>query len=392
MPRISAEVEKLVPHLIELRRDFHRHPELGFQEERTARIVAERLKGLGYTVRTGVGKTGVTGFLKGGRPGKTVLLRADIDALPIQEEAEVPWKSENSGRMHACGHDANTAIGLTAAEILAHELPRLAGNVLFVFQPAEEILSGAPAMLRDGALEGVAIDAAFAVHMQNEMPAGTVGLRSGPMMTSADRLELTVIGKGGHGAFPHLASDPVYAAAQIITALQTLVSRETPPLQMSVLSITTLKAGTAFNIIPNTVEMSGTFRCYDMALRETLMGSLRRVAEGVAVALKCKAEVKNDWLTPAVVNDSTLTRVVHELAADIIGEKQVVEMEPLTGSDDIAYFWQKVPGCYAFVGSAKIDGSLVAPHHNAQFDIDESAMATGVDILVRATRRVLQGS
>jgi amidohydrolase len=389
MPHISSEVEKLVPNLIELRRDFHRHPELGFQEERTARVVAERLKLLGYTVRTGVGKTGVVGFLKGGKPGKTVLLRADIDALPIHEEATVAWKSETPGRMHACGHDANTAIGLTAAEILAKELPALSGNVLFIFQPAEEILSGAAAMLRDGALEGVAVDAAFAMHMQNEMPAGTVGLRSGPLMTSADRLELSVIGKGGHGAFPHLASDPIMAAAQIITAVQTLVSRETPPLQMSVLSITTLKAGTAFNIIPDVVEMSGTFRCYDTDLRETLMGGLRRVAESVAAALKCKAEVRNEWLTPAVVNDPALTRIVQELATEILGEKQVVEMQPLTGSDDIAYFWQKVPGCYAFVGSAKTDGSPVAQHHNAKFDIDESVMATGVDLLVRAARRVL---
>ena len=390
MPHISSEVEKLVPNLIELRRDFHRHPELGFQEERSARVVAERLKLLGYTVRTGVGKTGVVGFLKGGKPGKTVLLRADIDALPIHEEATVAWKSETPGRMHACGHDANTAIGLTAAEILAKELPALSGNVLFIFQPAEEILSGAAAMLRDGALEGVTVDAAFAVHMQNEMPAGTVGLRSGPLMTSADRLDLSVVGKGGHGAFPHLASDPIMAAAQIITAVQTLVSRETPPLQMSVLSITTLKAGTAFNIIPDAVEMSGTFRCYDTDLRETLMGSLRRVAESVAAALKCKAEVRNEWLTPAVVNDPTLTRIVQELATEILGEKQVVEMQPLTGSDDIAYFWQKIPGCYAFVGSAKTDGSPVAQHHNAKFDIDESVMATGVDLLVRAAQRVLE--
>jgi amidohydrolase len=390
MPHISSEVEKLVPNLIELRRDFHRHPELGFQEERTASVVAERLKLLGYAVRTGVGKTGVVGSLKGGKPGKTVLLRADIDALPIHEEATVAWKSETPGRMHACGHDANTAIGLTAAEILAKELPALSGNVLFIFQPAEEILSGAAAMLRDGALEGVAVDAAFAVHMQNEMPAGTVGLRSGPLMTSADRLDLSVIGKGGHGAFPHLASDPIMAAAQIITAVQTLVSRETPPLQMSVLSITTLKAGTAFNIIPDVVEMSGTFRCYDTDLRETLMGSLQRVAESVAAALKCKAEVRNEWLTPAVVNDPALTRIVQELATEILGEKQVVEMQPLTGSDDIAYFWQKVPGCYAFVGSAKTDGSPVAQHHNAKFDIDESVMATGVDLLVRAARRVLE--
>jgi amidohydrolase len=390
MPHVSPEVEKLASNLIELRRDFHRHPELGFQEDRTARIVADRLKHLGYTVRTGVGKTGVTGFLKGGKAGKTVLLRAEIDALPIQEEAEVPWKSDSPGRMHACGHDANTAIALTAAEILAKELPGLPGNVLFVFQPAEEILSGAAAMLRDGALEGVVADAAFAVHMSNDMQAGTVGLRSGPVMTSADRLELTVIGKGGHGAFPHQACDPVYAAAQIITALQTLVSRETPPLQMSVLSITTLKAGTAFNIIPDTVEMSGTFRCYDTALRETLMGSLRRVAENVAGALKCRAEVRNEWLTPAVVNDPTLTRLIQGAATDIFGEKQVVEMEQLTGSDDIAYFWQEVPGCYAFIGSAKTDGSPVAQHHNAKFDIDESIMVTGVELLVRATRGVLR--
>jgi amidohydrolase len=390
MPHVSPEVEKLASNLIELRRDFHRHPELGFQEDRTARIVADRLKHLGYTVRTGVGKTGVTGFLKGGKAGKTVLLRAEIDALPIQEEAEVPWKSDSPGRMHACGHDANTAIALTAAEILAKELPGLPGNVLFVFQPAEEILSGAAAMLRDGALEGVVADAAFAVHMSNDMQAGTVGLRSGPVMTSADRLELTVIGKGGHGAFPHQACDPVYAAAQIITALQTLVSRETPPLQMSVLSITTLTAGTAFNIIPDTVEMSGTFRCYDTALRETLMGSLRRVAENVAGALKCRAEVRNEWLTPAVVNDPTLTRLIQGAATDIFGEKQVVEMEQLTGSDDIAYFWQEVPGCYAFIGSAKTDGSPVAQHHNAKFDIDESIMVTGVELLVRATRGVLR--
>ena len=390
MTKLSAEVEQRIPELIELRRDFHQHPELGFQEERTSKIIADRLTRLGYTVRTGLGKTGVTGILRSGKPGKTVLLRADIDALPITEENTVPYKSENPGRMHACGHDANTAIALTAAEILAKEAPNLNGNLFFVFQPAEEILSGAEAMLKDGALEGVSADVAFAVHMQNEMPAGTVGLRSGPLMTSADKLEMTVTGKGGHGAFPHLAHDPILAASHVVTALQSLVSRETPPLDMSVLSITTIKAGTAFNIIPNTVEMSGTFRCYDLLLRERLMASLRRVAEQTAGAFKCTAEVRNDWLTPAVVNDPAATKLMRELATEFLDEAGVVEMQQLTGSDDIAYFWQKFPGCYAFVGSAKTDGSPVAQHHNPKFDIEESVMATGVELLVRAARRTLQ--
>ena len=392
MPNISAEVQTSFPGLVELRRDLHRHPELGFQEVRTAGLIARRLEELGYTVRTGFGKTGVVAFMKGGKPGKTVLLRADIDALPIHEEAEVSWKSETPGVMHACGHDANTAIGLTAAAILAKEMPSRGGNLCFVFQPAEEILSGAAAMLKDGALEGIQVDAAFAVHMQNDMPAGTVGLRSGPLMTSADRLEVTVVGKGGHGAFPHQANDPVMAAAQVITALQTVVSRETPPLEMSVLSITTLKAGTAFNIIPDAVEMSGTFRCFDGELRERLMASFRRVCEGVASALRCSAEVRNHWLTPALANDPTMTAVMRDVATKVVGEQQVLEMDRLTGSDDLAYFWQRVPGCYAFVGSAKTDGSPVAPHHNAKFDIDELAMATGVELLVRAARQVLEDS
>lgn len=390
MPIISPEVERTYPEVVALRRELHRHPELGFQEVKTSAMIARRLQELGYTVRTGFGKTGVVATLQGARPGKTVLLRAEIDALPIHEEAEVEWKSQNPGVMHACGHDANTAIGLTAAAIFAKEMQRRAGSLCFVFQPAEEVLSGAEAMLKDGALDGIQADAAFAVHMQNDMPVGQVGLRSGPLMTSADRLELTVIGKGGHGAFPHQANDPVVAAAQIILGLQTLVSRETPPLDMSVLSITTLKAGTAFNIIPDTVEMTGTFRCYDGALRERLMEGFRRVSEGIAAALRCRVELRNCWLTPAVVNDPALTALMREHAAQIVGEPQVVEIAPLTGSDDLAYFWQRVPGCYAFVGSAKPDGSA-APHHNAKFDIDESAMATGLDLLLRATRQILGG-
>jgi amidohydrolase len=390
MAHISPEVRALTAEMTERRRDFHRHPELGFQETRTAGLIAERLTALGYTVRTGLGKTGVTGFLRGGRPGKTVLLRADIDALPIQEEADVAWKSQNPGRMHACGHDAHTAMGLAAAEILAKEASSLSGNLCFVFQPAEELLIGAEAMLRDGALEGVKPDAAFAVHVMNRWPVGTVAICEGAAMTSADKLIVTVTGRGGHGANPHNAIDPIVAAAQIITTLQTLVSRETHPLQAAVLSITMLKAGTAFNIIPDTVEMTGTLRCFDADLREKLLAALRRTVEGVAAALRCTATVRNEFLTPAVVNDSSLTALARSVGAEIVGSDRVLTVEPLTGSDDVAYFWQKAPGCYAFIGSAKPEWSSAPAGHNAKFDIDESAMAIGTECLVGVARRVLK--
>jgi amidohydrolase len=218
-----------------------------------------------------------------------------------------------------------------------------------------------------------------------------VAICDGATMTSADKLMLSVTGRGGHGANPHLAIDPVVAAAQVITALQTLVSRETPPLQAAVLSITMLKAGTAFNIIPDTVEMGGTFRCFDADLREKLLGSLRRTAEGVAASFRCAAQVKNEFLTPAVINDSAMTQIAREASAEIVGADKVIQPEPLTGSDDVAYFWQRVPGSYAFVGSARPEWSPAPAHHNARFDLDESALEIGVDFLVRCARKALKG-
>jgi amidohydrolase len=390
MMNISPEVKALSTEMTSLRRDLHAYPELGFQETRTAGIIAKRLTELGFTVRIGLGKTGVTGLLKGGKPGKTVLLRADIDALPIREETDVPWRSETAGVMHACGHDAHAAMGLAAAAILAKEAPSLAGDFFFVFQPAEELLTGAEAMLKDGALEGVRADAAFAIHVMNRWPAGTMAICDGAAMTSADKLTLTITGRGGHGASPHLAIDPIVASAQIITALQTLVSRETPPLSTAVLSLTTLKAGTAFNIIPDTVEMTGTLRCFDAALREKLLAGLRRTSEGLAASLQCTARVESQFLTPALRNDPASTALARRVAATIVGESRTVVADPLTGSDDVAYFFQKVPGCYAFVGSAKPEWSPAPASHNAKFDIDESAMDIGAEFLVRAARAALR--
>jgi amidohydrolase len=391
MANISEEVKAVSAAITDLRRDFHRHPELGFQETRTAGIVAERLRALGYTVRTGLGKTGVTGFLRGGKPGRTVLLRADIDALPILEQTGAPYASQHAGVMHACGHDAHTAMALTAAQILATEAPTLHGNLFFVFQPAEELLIGASAMLQDGALEGVTPDVGFAIHVMNRIPTGSIAVRSGPVMTSADKLSITVTGRGGHGANPHSAIDPVVAAAQVITALQTLVSRETHPLKAAVLSITMLKAGTAFNIIPDTVEMTGTLRCFDADLRKSLLASLQRTAEGIASALRCTASVATEFLTPAVINDPAATALAREVAGSIVGADKVVEWESLTGSDDIAYLWERAPGCYAFVGSGKPDGSPSPAGHNAKFDIEESCLSIGADFLVRAARAALAG-
>jgi len=390
MPTLSPEVTALLPRMIELRRDLHRHPELGFRETRTAALVAGRLAALGYRVRTGPGGTGVIGLLAGGRPGKTVLLRADIDALPIQERTGAPYASETPGVMHACGHDAHVAMALAAAEILAREAPSLAGSVCLLFQPAEELLTGAAAMLADGALEGLAPDFAFALHVMNWIPAGTIAIRPGAVMTSADKLTITVTGRGGHGASPHRAVDPVVAAGHLLTALQTLVSRETPPLQPAVLSVTTLQAGTAFNIIPDSVEMTGTFRCFDPRLRDALLAGLSRTAEGIAGALRCTAAVAGQFLTPAVVNHPVATALLRRVAEEMVGAERVVEREPLTGSDDVAYFWERIPGCYAFLGSGHPDGSPSPTSHNGAFDIQESCLPLGAELLVRAARAALR--
>jgi amidohydrolase len=389
MAIISPEVHTLAPDMIALRRDLHRHPELSGQETRTARIVAERLRSVGYAVRTGIAGTGVTGFLRGGRPGRTVLLRADMDALPIQEEVDVPWRSEVPGVMHACGHDTHTAMLLTAAAVLANAAPSLAGNLFLVFQPAEETARGAEAMLRDGVLDGVQPDAALAVHIVTFWPVGTLAICDGAAMASADKLEITVTGAGGHGASPHLAVDPVVAAAHVITALQTLVSRETPPLDAAALSITMLRAGAAFNIIPDRVEMTGTLRCFIPALRDHLVASVSRTAEGIASALRCTAIVRNEYLTPAVLNDPTVTAIAREAASAIVGAERVIVPQPLTGSEDAAFFWQRVPGCYAFLGAAPTDGRPTVSIHNPKFDIDESALPIGVEFLVRTARRLL---
>src|SRR5919201_1128333 len=301
--------------LVELRRDFHRHPELAHQEHRTASVIDQRLRDLGLDqVRAGVGQTGVVGLLRGGRPGRTVMLRADIDALPLTEaDRGQAYRSVEQGRHHACGHDGHTAILLTVAELLAARTRDLAGNVSFVFQPAEERVGGAEGMLQDGALDPRP-DACFGLHLWNEIEVGQVDVRAGPIYASADAFAVQLTSSGGHAAMPHQVPDPVLAAAELIVALQTLVSRESPPLEPAVLTIGSVHGGSAPNIIPTRVELQGTLRVFDPRLRPRLLQRMAEVIEGIATTFRVASELRMTDACPACINDTAMTDLVADVA------------------------------------------------------------------------------
>jgi amidohydrolase len=368
--------------LIELRRDFHRHPELAHQEHRTAGIVAQRLQSLGLDeVRTGVGQTGVVGVLRGGRPGRTVMLRADMDALPLAEaDRGQAYQSVNQGTHHACGHDGHTAILLTAAELLVARRRELPGTVTFVFQPAEERVGGAEGMLAEGALEPRP-DACFGLHLWNDLEVGRVDARAGPVYASADAFVITVNGPGGHAAMPHQVPDPVVASAQLIVVLQTLVSRESPPMEPAVLTIGSIHGGTAPNIIPTRVELQGTLRVFDPALRQRLLGRLREQVSCVAAACRVEADFRLTESCPACINDANMSELVRGVAERLVGPRHVLDQTRTTGADDMSLFLDAVPGCYFFVGSANAERGLASPHHSPTFDFDERALDIGVQVL-----------
>ena len=371
--------------LIATRRDLHQHPELGNQESRTSTLVAERLQASGYQVTTGVGNTGVVGVRGSG--GRCVLLRADMDALPVQEANEVPYKSRHPGKMHACGHDGHVAIGLEVARRLgAAALP---GTVKFAFQPAEEISDGAQAMIRAGVLEHPTVDAAFGLHLWNDIPAGTIGIMPGPVMASVDEFEITIAGRGGHAAAPHQTVDPVLAAAHVITALQSLISRRRDPFEEGVLSVTQISAGHAFNVIPGTAELRGTVRTFGGRLWEEAPKLVEDIATGVAAAFGAGADVRFRRHTRPLINDPAMAGLMREVAAEIVGAKNVRADVRTMGGEDMSFFLANVPGCFAFVGSAT-PGRQASPHHSPTFDIDESALAIGVELLSRTAVRFLE--
>jgi amidohydrolase len=368
--------------LIELRRDFHRHPELAHQEHRTAAIVADRLRSLGLDeVRTGVGQTGVLGVLHGARAGRTVMLRADMDGLPLTEaDRGQPYRSTELGAHHACGHDGHTAILLTVAELLAARRGELPGTVMFVFQPAEERVDGAAGMLKDGVFE-LRPDACFGLHLWNELEVGRVDARDGPVYASSDAFVITLSGPGGHAAMPHQAADPVSASAQLIVALQTLVSRESPPLEPTVLTIGSIHGGTAPNIIPARVEMHGTLRVFEPALRERLLSRMRAIVSGIASMFGLEAEVRMTDACPATINDAEMAELVRGVGGRVLGQHNVLGVTRTTGSEDMSLFLNEVPGCFFFVGSANAERGLLSPHHSPTFDFDERALEVGVQML-----------
>ncbi len=385
---LKAEIDELVPGMVAMRRDLHEHPELAFEEVRTSGIVAQRLKALGMEVRTGVAKTGVVGTLRGGKAqggAKTLAIRADMDALPIHELNEIDYRSTIDGKMHACGHDGHTSILLAVADILSKRREELAGNVQFVFQPAEEVIGGADPMLKEGALKGV--DNVIGLHLFSNYPLGRVGVRSGATFASADKFVMKVHGKGGHAAMPEGAIDPIVVAAQIVTVLQTLISRETSPFSPAVITIGRIVAGTAFNIIPEIATLEGTMRAYSDAHRQKLLKRISEVAQGVASAMGATCEVDFFDGCPPCVNDSNMTEVVHSAAVATVGASAVDSGEEVmtAGSDDMGFFLKDVPGCYFIVGARNPAKGANYPHHHPHFNVDEEAMPIAAEVLVRTT-------
>lgn len=389
MKDFYSAAQNLFTYSQHLRRDFHSHPELGFQEYRTAGIVARELQELGLEVTSGIGKTGVVALLEGCRPGPVLMMRFDMDALPIVEETGAEYASQTPGVMHACGHDGHTAIGLTVARLLHERAHALPGTVKFVFQPAEEGLGGAESMIADGALRNPAPKYTLGLHLWNEKPVGWLGLASGPVMAASEIFEIRVTGKGGHGALPHQTIDPVLACAQITTALQSIPARNVSPLQAAVISVTSLHAGEAFNVIPPYAEMKGTIRTFEPEVRDLVLKRFQEVVEGVAGALGCSVEINLQSLTPAVSNDPQVTEFIRQAAANTLPMIKQDHANRTMGSEDMAYFMQEVPGCFVFVGSANAERGLEAAHHHPRFDFDEHALVHGAALMAAAAFEIL---
>ncbi|MFN2387152.1 MAG: M20 family metallopeptidase [Thermoanaerobaculia bacterium] len=364
--------------LVETRRDLHRFPELAFEERRTAGRAADRLRVAGLSPREGVGRTGVTADHGTGRT--RLLLRADMDGLPLEEATGAPYASENGGRMHACGHDGHVAIGLQAADRLVRA--PAAAPVRFLFQPAEEGAGGAQECVRDGVLEGV--QAAFGLHLWNQMPLGKVGVNRGALMAAVDDFTIDVESRGGHGAAPHETADPILAAARIVEALQSLVAREISPLDSAVVTVGSIHGGSAFNIIPSSVRLTGTARSFTEATGRALPEKMERIVSGTAAASGVRARLDYRRVNRATVNDPGMAEIVIAVARELLGEENVETDTRTLGGEDMSVYLDQVPGCFFFVGSAP-DGEH-RPHHSPVFDIDERALAVGTALLEAVAR------
>ena len=390
------EAKQLFSYSQSMRRDFHMHPELGFKEIRTGGIVAKELEALGLEVTKGVGKTGVVGLLEGAKPGPTLLIRFDMDALPMSEDTGAEYASQTTGVMHACGHDGHTAIGLTVAKMLHAHREELAGTVKFCFQPSEEgfngeEVGGAEMMMRDGVLDGPKVDKTLSLHLWNEKPLGWINVAKGPVMAGAEQFTVKLTGKGGHGAAPHTTIDPIVAGSQIVTALQTISSRNVAPLQSAVVSVTTFHSGTAFNIIPQEAELTGTIRTFDLSVRKMVLERFEQIVRGIAETHQCQAEILIQRVTPAVINNDEVAAKVQESARRLFPNTDLDTANYLTmGAEDMAFIQEKVEGCYFFIGSNNSEKHLDYSHHHPKFDFDEEALVRGSALMASAAADMLK--
>lgn len=388
MDRVRDSVRRHEEAMVAFRRDLHRHPETSFKEERTSRVVAERLRSGGLEVRDGIAGTGLLALLRSPAgpdtaPRRSIFFRADMDALPIQEESPLPYASVNPGVMHACGHDGHTAI-LTETALVAMEMRNsLPGDLGFVFQPAEEGPGGALPMIKAGVLDDPRPEAVFGLHLWSGLEIGKVAVTSGPAMAAADEFRLVVTGRGGHGAMPHNTVDALVVGAHIAVALQTVVSRNLDPMKTGVLTLGTFDAGSNFNIIAEKAQLTGTIRTFDPQIREMILQRLKEVAEGTARSLGAGCEVTIMPIYPATVNDPGMSGFAADIAAGLVGGGNVIRDMVLMGSEDMTYFLQELPGCYIFLGAGNAGKGCDLPHHNPRFDFDEDAMAIGCELFLR---------
>lgn len=391
----SEIVEKasgIYEEAVRVRRRIHENPELGFEEHKTAEMIADYLKGLGMEVTTGVAKTGVVGLLHGEKEGPVLALRADIDALPILEKTDVTFKSKKPGVMHACGHDMHTAMLLSAANILSQNKQHISGTIKFIFQPAEEMLGGGGMMVDEGVLSNPPVDHAFAFHVWPELATGTYGFRNGAIMASMDSFDVVLKGKQGHGAAPHQGVDAIVGAAHVVTALQTIVSRETDPVDSVVLTIGTIEAGDGYNIIPDKASFRGTVRTLNANTRKEVAASIQRIIEGVASALKLEVEINFNFSVgyPVTVNNSTFNEHAAAIATDLFGEDSVQWLsKPSMASEDFAFYLEKVPGTFVFLGVAE-DPENPMKLHSDVFLPDEKAMIQGISLIVGLALRTTE--
>jgi amidohydrolase len=383
--QLKKDAEEIAGQVVEWRRDFHRNPEIAFQEKRTASVIRQYLENLKIPV-TECAETGLKGVLQGNPGGKTVALRADIDALPLKEEGDKEYISQNPEAAHCCGHDGHMAIVMGAVKLLSKRKSEFKGNVVFLFQPSEErIPGGAKRMIEEGALEGV--DAIFGLHLWVPLPPGAVGVVKGPMMAQPDAFTIIIKGKGGHGSMPHQTVDSILVASQIVVNAQSIVSRNVDPLKPVVVSFGTIEGGTIYNIIPGEVRLTGTVRSFESGIKDIAKKRIEEIAEGTAKAMGACVEFSYEEGYPPLVNDETMADFVLDVAKQTLGKDCVIDIDPVMGGEDFAYFLEKVPGAFLFLGAG--DG-MDFPHHHPAFDIDEKALPLGVLLMTSLALEYLQ--